>query len=500
MLLDTNAIQKILPHRYPFLLVDAIEEMERWKRIVGIKNVSINESYFQGHFPGMPIMPGVLIIESMAQTAGVLLLQEVKDREKKLIYFVSIDNARFRRPVVPGDQLKIEMNVVAWRHGFWEIRWSRNRERRSGGRSDADVQNGRSRDGTGACRRTRRKSSMSEIDPRAVVSPSAKLGNCVQVGAFAIVGDEVELGDGCVVEPHAVVSGPSTFGRNNHFYSFSIVGGDPQDLTYTGQRVRLEVGDANEFREFCTVHRGTIKGGGVTRVGSHNLIMAYAHIGHDCQIGNHVILTNGAQLAGHSVVEDYAGISAFCLFHQFVRIGGHSYIGAGTIITQDVPPFSLIVGARARRAATASTRSASSATDFRPSAFGVSRKPTGIFCARSSNTSQAVEKMRGTLSDSEDVQSLIRFIESTTDARLDEIGATNGRRRRKHAARLGTHRRKRRFPFSRARRRAQPRHRHGRDRDSRGGFAGARARGESIPLDQPRRTRAAESNCSIRRA
>ncbi len=118
MLLDTNAIQKILPHRYPFLLVDAIEEMERWKRIVGIKNVSINEGYFQGHFPGMPIMPGVLIIESMAQTAGVLLLQEVKDREKKLIYFVSIDNARFRRPVVPGDQLKIEMNVVAWRHGF----------------------------------------------------------------------------------------------------------------------------------------------------------------------------------------------------------------------------------------------------------------------------------------------------------------------------------------------------------------------------------------------
>jgi 3-hydroxyacyl-[acyl-carrier-protein] dehydratase len=118
MLLDTNAIQKILPHRYPFLLVDAIEEMERWKRIVGIKNVSINESYFQGHFPGMPIMPGVLIIESMAQTAGLLLLQEVKDREKKLLYFVSIDNARFRRPVVPGDQLKVEMNVVAWRHGF----------------------------------------------------------------------------------------------------------------------------------------------------------------------------------------------------------------------------------------------------------------------------------------------------------------------------------------------------------------------------------------------
>ncbi len=121
MILDVTGIQKILPHRYPFLLVDAIEEMERWKRIVGIKNVTINESFFQGHFPGQPIMPGVLIIESMAQTGGLLLLQEVPDREKKLVYFVAIDNARFRRPVVPGDQLKIEVKVIAWRGDFCKI-------------------------------------------------------------------------------------------------------------------------------------------------------------------------------------------------------------------------------------------------------------------------------------------------------------------------------------------------------------------------------------------
>lgn len=121
MLLDVNDIQKILPHRYPFLLIDGIEEMERWKRIVGIKNVTINENYFQGHFPGKPIMPGVLIIESMAQTGGLLLLQEVADRENKLLYFVAIDNARFRRPVVPGDQLRLEMNVLAWRNGFCKL-------------------------------------------------------------------------------------------------------------------------------------------------------------------------------------------------------------------------------------------------------------------------------------------------------------------------------------------------------------------------------------------
>ena len=121
MLLDTNEIQKIIPHRYPFLLVDAIEEMEPGKRIVGIKNVSINEGYFQGHFPGQPIMPGVLIIESLAQTGGVLLLTEVPDRSNKMMYIVAIDNARFRRPVVPGDQLKLELTVVSCRGTFCKV-------------------------------------------------------------------------------------------------------------------------------------------------------------------------------------------------------------------------------------------------------------------------------------------------------------------------------------------------------------------------------------------
>ena len=121
MILDVVEIQKILPHRYPFLMVDAILEMERLKYIVGLKNVSINESHFQGHFPGQPIMPGVLIIESMAQTGGLLLLLEVPDRENKLLFFVAVDDARFRRPVVPGEQLRIEMNVLAWRGDFCKL-------------------------------------------------------------------------------------------------------------------------------------------------------------------------------------------------------------------------------------------------------------------------------------------------------------------------------------------------------------------------------------------
>ena len=122
MILDSNGIQKILPHRYPFLMVDAILEMERLKRVVGVKNVSINEAYFQGHFPGKPIMPGVLVIEAMAQTGGLLLLQEVPDREKKLLYFVAVDDARFRRPVVPGEQLRLEVRVISWRGDFCKLK------------------------------------------------------------------------------------------------------------------------------------------------------------------------------------------------------------------------------------------------------------------------------------------------------------------------------------------------------------------------------------------
>jgi UDP-N-acetylglucosamine acyltransferase len=256
-----------------------------------------------------------------------------------------------------------------------------------------------------------------QIDARAIVSPSARLVGDVRIGPYAVVGEEVELGDGCVIEPHAVVQGPSKFGRHNHVHSFAIVGGDPQDLTYTGQRVWLEVGDWNEFREYSTVHRGTIKGGGVTRIGSHNLIMAYAHIGHDCMIGDRTILINGAQLAGHIQVEDYATISSFCLLHQFVRIGAHSYTGAGTIITQDVPPFSLIVSQRETRCY-GINKVGLERHGFSPERIGRIEHAYRYLLRSKLNTAQAVERMRGTLSDSEDVQSLIRFIESTTDRGL----------------------------------------------------------------------------------
>ena len=252
---------------------------------------------------------------------------------------------------------------------------------------------------------------MSEIDPRAIVSPSARIGSGVRIGAWAVVGDEVELGEGCVLEHHAVVHGPARLGRENHVWSFAVIGGAPQDLTYKGERVSLEVGDANEFREFCTISRGTLKGGGVTRVGSHNLIMAYAHIGHDSQVGSHAIFVNGATLAGHVVVEDYATIGNFSPVHQFCRVGKHAYVGAHTVITQDVLPFSKVVSPRETKCYGANT------VGLQRQGFSAERvrsieQAYRLLLRSKLNTAQAVEQMRETLGGSEDVLSLIGFIES----------------------------------------------------------------------------------------
>jgi UDP-N-acetylglucosamine acyltransferase len=252
---------------------------------------------------------------------------------------------------------------------------------------------------------------MSGIDSRAVISASARLGNGVRIGPHAIVGEDVVLGDGCILEHHAVVEGPACLGRENHVHSFAVVGADPQDLTYRGERVFLEVGDSNTFHEFCTVSRGTVKGGGRTRLGSHNLIMAYAHIGHDCEVGDHTILINGATLAGHVTVEDYATLGNFSPVQQFCRIGCHAYVGAHTIITKDVPPFSKIVSRRDTRCYGVNTIGLER-HGFPPERIEPIEKAYRLLLRSKLNTTQAVEKMRGTLSTSKDVLTLIQFIES----------------------------------------------------------------------------------------
>jgi UDP-N-acetylglucosamine acyltransferase len=257
---------------------------------------------------------------------------------------------------------------------------------------------------------------MSEIDPRAVVASTAKIGKDAKIGAFAVVGGEVELGEGCILDHHAVVQGPARLGGANHVYPFAVIGGDPQDLTYRGERVAIEVGDHNEFREFSTVNRGTVKGGGLTRVGSNNLIMSYAHVGHDSQIGDFNILVNGATLAGHVTIEDHAQVGAFCPVHQFCRIGQHSYIAAHTVITQDVPPFSKIVAPRGTRCFGVN-RVGLERQGFSPERILAIEKAYRLLLRSKLNTSQALEKMRGTMADSQDVLTLVQFIESASSDR-----------------------------------------------------------------------------------
>jgi UDP-N-acetylglucosamine acyltransferase len=252
---------------------------------------------------------------------------------------------------------------------------------------------------------------MIEIHAQAVVAAGARLGPGVRIGAYAVVGEDVELGAGCVLHPHALVRGPARIGRENVFHPFCSIGGDPQDLKYKGERTELEIGDGNTFREYVTVNRGTPQGGGKTTIGSGNLFMASAHVAHDCHVGNETVFANAATLAGHVNVEDFATIGAFSAVHQFCRVGRYAYIGGATIVTQDAPPFSLIVGERGTKC-------------FGANAIGLERKGFDaerlrtldrafrLLLRSKRNTAQAIAEMRATLNGSADVDELIRFIET----------------------------------------------------------------------------------------
>lgn len=182
------------------------------------------------------------------------------------------------------------------------------------------------------------------IHPTAIVHANAKLAPDVEVGAYSIIGEHVEIGSGTVIGPHVVINGHTRIGRHNRIFQFCSLGDIPQDKKYAGEPTRLEIGDHNTIREFCTFNLGTAQDVGVTRLGHHNWIMAYVHLAHDCQVGNHTIFANNAQLAGHVEVGDYAILGGFTVVHQFVRIGAHIITGMGTILFQDVPPYVLASG------------------------------------------------------------------------------------------------------------------------------------------------------------
>src|SRR5438874_4417389 len=249
------------------------------------------------------------------------------------------------------------------------------------------------------------------IHPTASVAASAKLSLGVRVEAFAVVGEEVELGEDCVLHTHAVVSGPSRLGAANVFHQSCVIGSDPQDYTFAGERTELIAGAKNIFREYVTVSRGTRNGGGITRIGNENFFLSYSHIGHDCQIGSNNLFVNAATLAGHVTVEDFATIGALSPVHQFCRIGSYAYVGASTVITQDVPPFSRIVTERETKSFGANTIGLER-HGFSPDRVRDLQGAFRTLLRSKLNTSQALEALRKDFSDSDDVRELVKFVEA----------------------------------------------------------------------------------------
>ncbi|SNS77162.1 acyl-[acyl-carrier-protein]--UDP-N-acetylglucosamine O-acyltransferase [Noviherbaspirillum humi] len=185
---------------------------------------------------------------------------------------------------------------------------------------------------------------MTKIHPTAIVDPKAQIDASVEIGAYSVIGPNVVIGARTVIGPHVVIDGHTTIGCDNRFFQFSSIGGAPQDKKYAGEPTRLEIGDRNLVREFCTFNVGTVQDVGVTRLGNDNWIMAYVHLAHDCQVGNHTIFANNAQLAGHVEVGDWVILGGFSNVHQFCKIGPHAMLGMSTSLTQDVPPFVILNG------------------------------------------------------------------------------------------------------------------------------------------------------------
>jgi UDP-N-acetylglucosamine acyltransferase len=248
--------------------------------------------------------------------------------------------------------------------------------------------------------------------PTAIVDLTSKIHPSCNIGPYCVIGPEVELGEGCHLVSHVVIEGPTKIGVDNGFFPFTSIGLAPQDITYAGEPTRLEIGDHNEIREFVTINRGTMKGGGCTRVGDYNLIMAYTHIAHDCQIGSHIIMANAATLGGHVTVGDWATVGALCPVHHFVRIGTHAFIGGGTTITRDVLPFSKTSAERGTHAYGLNAVGLER-RGFTKERIGKIHHAYRLLLASKLNTSQALEKLKAESDIGEDVEMLIRFIEAS---------------------------------------------------------------------------------------
>ena len=328
-----------LAHRFPSLLVDSVAEHEPGKRLVALKNVTVNEDFFQGHFPHKPLMPAVLMIEALTQAATLLLAPGSSTR----VQLRGVDNAKFRRHVIPGDHLKLVVSRGASRGPLVKVV------------SSAEVDGQAVMEATLLMAvgddhaRTPSLPGPPVIDPGARVHPTAVVGEGTSVGPFAVIGPHVRIGRNCTIGALSVIDGHTTIGDGTEVFPYASIGLAPQDLKYKGEATRLDIGAGNVFREFVTVHRGTAGGGGVTTIGDRNLFMNYVHVAHDCHVGSDTIFGPHATLGGHVLISDFVNVSAGSAVHQFCRVGAYAFIGGYSVITKDALPYGRTVGSRPAR-------------------------------------------------------------------------------------------------------------------------------------------------------
>jgi UDP-N-acetylglucosamine acyltransferase len=393
--IDVARLVRQIPTQYPFVMIDRVLEHDPSGRLLAVKNVTGSEDFFEGHFPGQPVMPGVLLMEGLAQAAGIWLLHQALDPSRLEVHVVGIDNAKFRRPVVPGDQLELEIQVLQRRQKMCRVKG----EIRVGDQRVAEARLLLQLMGVPA----------PLVDPLARVAPGAKLGPGVKVGPFAVIGPDVVIGADSIIEPHCVIDGDTVLGEGNHVFPFSSIGLAPQDLKFRGEPTKLRIGDRNIFRESVTIHRGTVGGGGLTTIGSDNLFMAYTHVAHDCHVGSHTVFANGGTLAGHVEVADHATIGAYSAIHQFCRVGVHAFLGGYTVATKDVLPYSKTVGSRPARIYGPNTIGLVR-RGFPPATIEAIKHAYRVLLQSRLNTSQAIARLEEEASPIPEVQGLVAFV------------------------------------------------------------------------------------------
>jgi len=251
----------------------------------------------------------------------------------------------------------------------------------------------------------------SAIHPSAIVSSNAQIGQDCYVGPFCTIGDEVKLGDGVRLESHVVVDGRTSIGSGTRVFPFASIGLAPQDLKYAGEPTSVDIGERNHIREFVTIHRGTSGGGGTTRIGSDNLLMAQVHVAHDCQLGSHIIMANAATLAGHVEIADRASVGAYSGVHQFCRVGYEAFVGGYSVVVKDAPPFAIIQGNHAK--CYGLNRIGLRRRGYSKETIDKLNHAYHLYLSAKLNTSQALARIREEITDCKEVDMLVEFIETS---------------------------------------------------------------------------------------